>query len=227
MGAGPTYLGPGPSYTGGASYTSDLTYLGPLSYLGPATYTGTVSYSGQVTYLGPGTYTGGPFPFSPGVIPTPQGSAPNFFGTRSFTNPNAVPFLGPVTNFNASVNYNATGVPYDDPLGAPYVGESPSSFVSPPGPFANVDGAGFINPDGISFSVTYEGTTFISVAYEADYLGAASYLGPVTYDSTATNYDSTVYSGTDTYTGTVAYEGTRVAPTTSTISTRTLWRRIA
>jgi hypothetical protein len=205
------------SFIGAANFLGEVGFTNPaVGFAGETTFTGNyqVAYTGGflATYLGAGSfdgtfsipgvaYEGGPYP-----IPQPQGggsSPPRFYtGPGSYTGTyvgnNAIPY--------DAVTYSRAFV------GAIYAGDyaGPATFFAP---------------------VTYTGT----VAYTglAAYIGptvsfdGSSYLGPQTFTGVATNYDGAVYLGTADYLGTVDYEGTRVAPTTSTISTRTLWRRIA
>lgn len=246
---GPTYLGPGPTYFGPATYFGPgPTYLGPATYLGPQTYLGPgPTYLGPDTYFGPATYTGGPFGFSPSFSPTPQGFPPTFYGTRNFTNPDATPFTNPnatpFTGVNITPFVNPNVNPFVNPDGTPFTGVDVTPFTNPNDtpftnpnatpftqtfpPTVNPDGQSFTNPDGTNFVGTYEGEAFLGPTIPVSYFGPATYLGPVAYDSTPTDYDGVTYSGPEAYAGSGNYEGTRVAPTTSTISTKTLWRRVA
>jgi hypothetical protein len=240
------------SYVGTRSFINpdgvafQATYLGPDTYFSPAT---TVNPDGasftnvnspQSAFSGPNYnrsytndffgsyignnatpftqgYIGGPFPFSPGFSPTPQGMPPGpFFGTRTFT----ATYLGPATfdgptynnNFNSPVGFSTTYLGPDTYLGPTLI----PTFAS----FTNVN-----SPQSSFSSPSYSGPTgpFVSPFTSFD----TTYLGPATFLSADTGFDGSNYSGPQSYEGTAGYQGTRVDSTTSTISTRTLWRRVA
>ena len=242
----------GPNYLGPSTFTSALTDFNSSTYLGPQTFTGVFTgfdgtafgtpYTGNYfrTYLGPqdfsATYTGGPFPFSPGTSPTPQGFPPVYAGDRNFT-----------------ATYTATNaIAYD--LSPGYSGPA---FDGLPSYTATYVGTRlYTGDDVVSYTVTYQGTRLYTgddaLTYTSTYTGPATYtspaafagfnsftnpdatgfntstyLGPQTFTSAFTDFDGTSYLATVNYEGTGSFTGDRVGSTTSTISTRTLWRRVA
>lgn len=206
------FVGPA-TFAGFANFTNPnaISFTNTVSYT--ADYQSTYSKAFNATYLGPGSfdgtfsipgvaYEGGPYP-----IPQPQGGGfnpPRFYtGPGSYTGTyvgnNAVPFVGP----NYSGNFLG-GIFTNNFLG-------PVSYLGP---------ATYTGPVTFFGLANYAGPT---LSYDG-----VSYLGPQSFLGTETNFEGVAaYLGTADYIGTANYEGTRVSPTTSTISTRTLWRRIA
>jgi hypothetical protein len=221
------------TYTGIRPYVGDdaITYAG--SYFGTRSFSNPDGASFTATYLGPAVYN------SPASFVNPDGvsytnenaiafvaldaqsfGGPNYVGTRNFSqNPSGMAptpqggirfFTGPPQNFSAN---------YTGPV--TYLG--PANYF---GPTTRFGFNSFTNPDVNPFSPgTYLGTTGPFVSAFTEFI--TNYLGPSTFNSAFTAFDGAVYSGPATYDSTAAYEGTRVAATTSTITTRTLWRRIA
>lgn len=231
------------NYLGSATYLGPATYAGPVTYLGPATFTNPdlnsfVNPDASGPFFGPiyistytsvtrtSDYTGGPFTFQGTNIPTPQGVAPSFFGTRVYTSTFT-------SDFNASF-----AAAYLGPV--TYLG--PQSFINPDSnAFVNPDAASFTNPDALAFvnpdAISYLAPTYLGPANFAGFASftnpnatnyvAPTYLGPANFTTAFTGFDGTNYTGPATYGGDAPYEGTRVGATTSTISTRILWRRVA
>jgi hypothetical protein len=187
--------------TGQVGFSTTVGFAGFNSFVGG--YVATYNKAYTSTYLGAatfsGVYTGGPFPFSPGTQPTP-GNFLEFFGTRNYTGDYVgnTPFNGP--------NYSGS-----------FAGPTFSGTYTAP--------ATFFGPVTYTGTVFYTGTAIFYGPIQS--FEGASYLGPQTFAGSPTAYDGAAYLGTANYLGTADYEGTRVAPTTTTISTRTLWRRIA
>lgn len=156
------------------------------------------SYAGERVFGRP--LQGGGFqPYTGGPFPF----ARDYLGTRTY--------LGGANYFGGATYFGGTN----------YFG--PASYF---GPTYRPGFNSFTNPDVNPFSPgTYFGTTGPFVSADTEFI--TTYLGPNTFNSADTAFDGAAYAGTATYDGTAPYEGTRVAPTTSTISTRTLWRRIA
>jgi hypothetical protein len=277
--AGPvTYAGPA-TYAGPVSYAGPATYAGPVTYSGPQTFTNPdwnsftnpdvnnftnpdaitfTNADASGPFLGPiytsvtrtATYTGGPFNFSPGVIPTPQGVAPQFFGTRNFTRNftsnfqgsyfgpidyyGPIAYFGPVTYLGPQNFINPDALAFTNPDASPFTNPDALSFVNP-------DAASFINANALSYlnenSASYVGPAYLGPVNFAGFAGftnpdatgyvAPTYLGPANFITAFTSFDGTNYTGPSTYDSTPPYEGTRVGATTSTITTRILWRRVA
>ena len=251
-----TYAGP-VTYAGPATYAGPITYSGPAAYAGPVTYLGPQDFinpdwnqfinpDANGPFLGPiyagvtrtATYTGGPFNFSPGAIPTPQGVAPQFFGTRnfvrSFTTDFAGSYAGPVTYLGPQSFINPDWNSFVNPDAASFTNPDALAFVNP-------DASSFTNPDALSYlnenAASYVAPTYLGPANFAGFASftnpnaasyvAPTYLGPANFTTAFTGFDGINYTGPATYDGTAPYEGTRVGATTSTVSTRILWRRVA
>lgn len=232
-----TYLGPAtyttPAVVFSPNYPFTAVFYGPSfqSFFTPVGYVNETTYPGfnityanafiagqfSATYQGPGTflrsYVGPTGTFNRSYLGNDAVpfNSPNY--NRSYTGAFFTPnYYGPTT-FTGTVAYNRT-------LG-PGIYEGTTFF----GPLAIPTFASFTNPDALSFSTTnYLGSqSFISPfnTFTSDY------LGEVNFTSAETEFDGTNYSGSQTYDSEANFDVSVVAPTTSTISTRTLWRRVA
>ncbi len=184
----------------------------------PFTAANRIPYIGQNDASFDTTYTGGPFSFSQIFGPTPQGPQ-TFFGTRPYTRT----YLGPVTYLGPATYLGPQSYLGPDT----YLG--PATYLGPvtySGPTTRFGFNSFTNLDALPFSgPTYAGPTGPFISPFTDF--STTYSGPEGYVSPDTNFDGPVYSGSNSYEGTTPYTGDRVAGTTSSISTRTLWRRVA
>ncbi len=237
------------SYFVPATYTSvftDTTYVGPANYVGAASYLGpgTLTYTGPATsyqsdyasfaaFLDPGpavdyilensliyelilpdqTYTGG------GEI-----SYDSVDFTISFTDAYTESYLraytGPATNYTSTYTM--------------------ATYISYTGPSVNYDGVDFT---GTGYDSTYstDYTGNYNVDYTSTYIGpdpatSTDYLGApeISYDGVGTTdyaglYTSQTAEYGPAYIGTfdVAYETVLAGETTETISSVTLWLRVA
>lgn len=207
----------GTSYEGAATYVNE----NALSY--ETNYTLTTSYTNEdvtsfiVSYLNEDVTS---------FVTTYDG--PSYVLSYLGNTPYLSTYLGP-TNFTNTFFFGLS-IFYVGPPGATqYQGNEYS------GPARNYTAENALSFDGTIFfgfprDVPYDGgLDYQGQAFGSTYLGPqnfdVTYLGPVTYDGDVDYL--TVYQGPNSYDGLGNYDASTVAPTTSTISTRTLWRRVA
>ena len=226
------------NFTGTDSYVNEdaiaytSTYVGTRNYIGDDVATYVTTYSGPASYLGPTTYLG-PSTYNNADVTTYTDSNATSFNLSYQNNYVAdyeggnyaggpFPFgqVGPFpTPQGGSIPYSGDRT-YTFPFTNPYFGNYQATYLGPanylgPADYINENAISYTNENAISF------TNVDAINFNT------TYLGPIGFTTAFTSFDGSNYSGPITYVGTVSYEGTRVAPTTSTISTRTLWRRIA
>lgn len=183
-----------------------LTYEGPLyttSYIGNTPYI--------ATYLGPASYFQDTYI---GITANYQGAAPTSYVGDTYIGPtinyvadNVTPFEGATFfGFPSIVFYDS--VDYQGPLFDAII---PTAGFNP----LNVPGFGYLGPYRPELTQPSGGPGAFTVVY----------TGPITYDGDVDYL--TTYEGTESYDGVGNYDNLVVSPTTSTIMTRTLWRRIA